>query len=211
MGDWLHPLFEERLRARRWSGARVLDIGTGRGNPALLLASLGASVVGVDVDAEALAAARAEASGVGNVFFLEADAESLDLRRSFPSLTAVTAHLCVSERIVRLAAAALPKGGRLLLCAHHADHWRESGKKPRFAVTAEEVGAWLEAASLRPELLQVSTRTRASPGVEALAAELGAPRVARWREDGRWRTLEAAFAAGRRELTESHVIADAVR
>jgi SAM-dependent methyltransferase len=69
----------------RFTGA-VLDVGCGTGENALYLASLGLSVVGVDVAETALAIARANAGerGLGDVEFTTGDAFHLDrLGRTF--------------------------------------------------------------------------------------------------------------------------------
>ena len=60
------------------AGRRVLDVGTGTGRAALGLASLGASVVGVDASFEMLAVARARAPREGGeATFGRADAHAL--------------------------------------------------------------------------------------------------------------------------------------
>ena len=69
-------------------GMRVLDVGSGAGDVALLAAQLvgpEGKVVGVDVDSAALeiARGRAQALGLGNVSFVEGDARTVELDGGF--------------------------------------------------------------------------------------------------------------------------------
>jgi len=66
-------------------GRSVLDVGTGTGRAALLLAASGARVTGVDASAEMLMVARQRAADVGaGVSFLQGDAHQLEFAdRSF--------------------------------------------------------------------------------------------------------------------------------
>jgi ubiquinone/menaquinone biosynthesis C-methylase UbiE len=66
-------------------GLRVLDVGTGTGRAALLLAREGATLVGVDASEEMLAVARRRAADEGvTVSFTRGDAHALDIPdRSF--------------------------------------------------------------------------------------------------------------------------------
>jgi SAM-dependent methyltransferase len=67
------------------SGRPVLDVGTGTGRAALLLASVGAEVTGVDASEPMLAIARERARGAGrSIRFLPRDAHALEFAdRSF--------------------------------------------------------------------------------------------------------------------------------
>jgi ubiquinone/menaquinone biosynthesis C-methylase UbiE len=72
------------LRADRFfRGKDVLDIGTGTGRLAWLIAALARSVVGVDPDADAIREARREARsrGLRNVRFVAAGAQELGVGR----------------------------------------------------------------------------------------------------------------------------------
>jgi SAM-dependent methyltransferase len=99
------------------SPTRILDVGTGTGRAALLLARGGAEVTGVDASSEMLAVARQHASLEGlAVRFLEGDAHALDFPdRHFdvavslrvlmhtPQWHAAIAELCrVADRLVVL-------------------------------------------------------------------------------------------------------------
>ena len=73
------------------AGQRVLDIGSGVGEVALLVARLvedSGSVVGIDRDAAALAKARARVAeaGLNNVRFIESDIASMDDSRPFDAI-----------------------------------------------------------------------------------------------------------------------------
>jgi ubiquinone/menaquinone biosynthesis C-methylase UbiE len=71
-----------RMRAdRHFRGKDVLDIGTGDGRLAWLIASLARSVVGLDPDPEGIREARREAHrrGVSNVRFAVATGQELGL------------------------------------------------------------------------------------------------------------------------------------
>jgi SAM-dependent methyltransferase len=72
-------------------GMKVLDVGTGAGDVALLVASLVGQegmVVGIDFNAELIqtARARAAAAGMGNVSFVVGDAASAELDRGFDAV-----------------------------------------------------------------------------------------------------------------------------
>ena len=70
----------------RFRGKRVLDIGTGNGRLALDVARYARSVTGIDVNEDAIRAARrrAEAQGIRNVTFRVGSAERLDaIRESY--------------------------------------------------------------------------------------------------------------------------------
>ncbi len=78
----------ERLAARGGFAGAVLDAGCGTGDNSLLVASLGLSVLGIDVAETALAAARQKAAQRGlNAEFAAADALRLDhLGRRFQTV-----------------------------------------------------------------------------------------------------------------------------
>ena len=86
LGDDLHPggdALSRRLAhlAAVGPGSRVLDVASGRGRTARLLATeLGAEVTGIELSAESVAAARAEAEAAGlggRVRFVQGDAGAL--------------------------------------------------------------------------------------------------------------------------------------
>jgi SAM-dependent methyltransferase len=102
-------------------GMRVLDVGTGSGQPALTVAPLvepGGSVLGVDLSAEMLGYARknAEEQGVTNVEFRELDGEDIAFPRgSFDLALARCSLMFMAEplRSLRGIRESLVSGGRL--------------------------------------------------------------------------------------------------
>ena len=58
-------LLQERMRERFRPGLRILDLGCGTGDDALWLASIGASVLGLDTSADAVQQARRAAAAAG--------------------------------------------------------------------------------------------------------------------------------------------------
>lgn len=98
----------------------VLDVATATGHTALALAPCARRVVGVDLTPEMLAVAReqAERRGIGNVTFMEADAEALPFpAASFDVVTCRIAahHFPAVDRFCREAARVLRPGGRLVV------------------------------------------------------------------------------------------------
>jgi 2-polyprenyl-3-methyl-5-hydroxy-6-metoxy-1,4-benzoquinol methylase len=86
----INPITEQLFRrAGIGPGTRVLDVGCGVGDVALISARLGADVTGVDIDESALGMAgeRAQAEGLANVRFLASDVHTLDLPHTFDAIT----------------------------------------------------------------------------------------------------------------------------
>jgi len=197
------------LGAEPLAGHDALDVGTGGGRLALALAPACRRVVGIDLDAAALAEARrrAEAAGLTNVEFLERDAEADDWRLpGLERLVLVVAHLCVSDRIIENAARALPRGGALALVAFHTDQWRETGRPSRFAYDEARLRERLAGAGLAVERLEVERDVQRFASVEeALAAAIGLEE--KWRADGRWFRYIKFLEEGGRTLTRAHLIA----
>ena len=116
------PAFARLAAAGAFTGT-VLDAGCGTGDNALLVASLGLSVLGVDVAETALAIARQKASAGGiDVEFAAADAFQLgDLGRTFDTvLDCGLFHTCDAEErpiyVASLASVTEPDAALYVLC-----------------------------------------------------------------------------------------------
>jgi SAM-dependent methyltransferase len=188
----------------------ALDVGTGTGRIALALAGLCPRVVGVDRDAEVIEEARRRAAiaGLGNVEFVVADAEAVEYDTWTPGL--VVAHLCVSDAIIARAGRALLAGQVLAFVAFHADQWRETGRRSRFAYDEAQARRALGAGGFRVEHLDVEREVQRFDTVEqGLAAAVGLQE--RWQADGRWFRYIRFLEEGGRTLTRAHLVVKARR
>jgi 2-polyprenyl-3-methyl-5-hydroxy-6-metoxy-1,4-benzoquinol methylase len=108
-----------RRQGRACADLSVLELGCGVGAVTLALASLGARVVGVDVDAGDLAALRDEAQArrLANVEVHEADALVLDLGARFDAVIAseVFEHVREPQRLAATTARHCRDGGLLVV------------------------------------------------------------------------------------------------
>ena len=205
----VEPMFRDLLEREDFGGAVVLDLGTGTGRLAFFIAPRARKVIGVDIDESAVSVARDEAirRDLSHAEFVVADAESAPWSAWYPGpYDFVTANLFMSEGVVALAGRHLRRGGRLLFCAHHTDHWRETRKGSRWAMGEDRMAALLVDNGFAIEFLGVDTTTELFDGVEQVEAVLSPRRLRTWTEDGRWAALREAFAAGRRQLTRSYLV-----
>ncbi len=215
----LSRLLVRALAGLPLAGTLALDVGTGRGRLAFLLAGRAARVVGIDRDPAALEQARREAAvrGLGHVAFVEADAEAPDAdyrRLAGGAPDVVAAHLCLSDAILAHAARALAPGGHVAVAGFHADQWRETGVRSRFAYDEAGLERALAAAGLRPLFLGVERSVlHFASAAEALEGYLGQGELRRkFEESGRLAGFEAYLAAGGRTLTtQARVVAVAVQ
>jgi SAM-dependent methyltransferase len=188
----------------------ALDIGTGTGRLALALAPRCRRVIGIDRDAPAIDEARARAAraGLANTEFLVLDAEAGEYGSLGPDL--VTAHLCMSDAIIERAARALAPGRMLAFVAFHADQWRETGRRSRFAYDEEQARHVLTTHGFAVEALEVERDVQTFASVEeALAAAVALEE--KWRTDGRWFHYIKFLERGGRTLTRSHLVVKARR
>jgi SAM-dependent methyltransferase len=204
------------VQAEPLERADVLDVGTGVGRIALALGSRCRRVLGIDRDAGALAEARrhAAAAGLANVEFAEIDAEARadyrDLAPGWARPALVVAHLCMSEAIIAATARTLSAGETLVFVALHADQWRETGRRSRFAYEEAEARRQLEGHGFAVEHLEVEQEVQRFESVEqGLAAAIGL--AEKWKSDGRWFRYIKFLEDGGRTLTRSHLVAKARR
>jgi hypothetical protein len=120
----------------------------------------------------------------------------------------VVAHLYLSAKLVEESGRALPAGGVLGFVGFHADQWRETGRRSRFAWTEPDIQELLKRCDFLVEHLEVETEVKTFGSVEeALAAVIGLEE--RWRQDGRWFHYIKYLEQGGRQLTRSHLIVKA--
>lgn len=210
----LRPWLLEQLRREDFRGRRVLDVGTGRGRLAFVVARLGARVTGVDIDEAKLAHARAYAgvTDLRAVEFVAADAEETPYD-AFPGapFDGVVSNLCMSPAIIWRSSQALRPGGRLIFCCHHSDHWRETGRGSRFSFASDAMEGLLSENRFGVEFMGVETTVVVFETLRDVELYLEDRLIRRWIEDGRWEALADSFSRGERHLTESYLIVTATR
>jgi len=215
--DGISPTFLGLLEAEPLATMSVLDVGTGQGRLALTLAPHCRRVIGIDREPGLIdeARRRARAAGLGNVEFVVADAEQLEFTGIVPGqlhihLDMITAHLYLSDTLVEQAGKALRTGGVLAFVGFHADQWRETGRRSRFAYDEDQVARLLGACDFAVDHLEVERDVRTFGSVEqALAAVVAFED--RWRVDGRWFRYLRYLEEGGRQLTRASLIVKARR
>jgi len=145
--DSLRPMLLEQVRHEDLRGRRVLDVGTGEGRLAFVAASVGARVIGVDLDRVKLMHARAYAGirDFRNTEFVLGDVEKTPYHEfSRDPIEAVISNLCMSPEIIWHSSRALRPGGAFIFAAHHGDHWKETRRGSRFAFYEDSMRDLLE-------------------------------------------------------------------
>lgn len=206
----ISPLFWRLVIAEPLAELSALDVGTGDGRLALVLAPRCRRVVGIDRAPASIAEAdrRAAAARLTNVEFVVADAEVSEYAVWAPDF--VVAHLCVSDAIIERAAHALGPGRVLAFLAFHVDQWCETGRPSRFSYDEDRARGVLTRAGFVVEHLEVERRVTTFGSVEeALAAVVTLEE--RWKVDGRWVQYLRFLERGGRTLTLSHLIVKARR
>ena len=119
----LHEHYEEQLRwvlaQANWQGARVADIGTGKGRFAIACARQGAKVYALDIAKEMLDEAGRNAHRAGaRVRFVRGDAESLPFPERFFDVVIcmeTIMHVPHPDQLVREVARIVRPGGRVIM------------------------------------------------------------------------------------------------
>lgn len=215
--EGISPGFLRLLEAEPLATMDVLDVGTGQGRLALALAPHCRRVVGIDREPALIdeARRRAEAAGLINVEFAVADADQVDFTDIVPGQLQVhpdmvTAHLYLSDTLVEKASKALGTGGVLAFVGFHADQWRETGRRSRFAYDEDQVRRLLEACDFAVEHLEIEREVRTFDSLEAALAAVVALED-RWRADGRWFRYIGYLEEGGRQLTRASLAVKARR
>ena len=131
-GEIAHEHWHRYAFARRFvAGRRAADIACGEGYGSALLASVAATVVGVDVDADAVAHAQAAYAGTANLRFVEGSAAALPLADA--SVDAIVSfetieHLPAADQPRMLAefARVLAPGGVLVLSSPNRSEYSDA-------------------------------------------------------------------------------------
>jgi len=194
----LRLIREEPLRDRT-----ILDVGCGSGRLTFALAKAVGRIIGIDRSNEAIERARQRAAALrlDHVTFHCLDAEAIDYRDLGP-ITFVVANLCMSDGILRRAAAVLSPGHVISFAAFHLDQWKESGKISQYAYGEGQVETALSEAGLKPVYLGVEREvlSLATPD-EGLTYLEGSGLSGKWKADGRRQGFVSYLQGGGRELT----------
>ncbi|MBI3780914.1 MAG: methyltransferase domain-containing protein [candidate division NC10 bacterium] len=171
-------------------------------------------IIGIDHSAEAIVRARdrALALGLDHATFVCCDAENIDYRDLGP-IDLVVANLCMSDEILRRAAAVLEPGRFIAFAAFHQDQWKESGKASRYAYAEGQLETALLEAGFEPVYLGVEQEVvHFADQDEALSYLESAGIAGKWKTDGRWDGFLIYLESRARDLTtKAHVIVKAQR
>jgi SAM-dependent methyltransferase len=154
----------------------VLDVGSGDGTLAALLAPLSRSITLLDASARMVEAARRRLEGLENVRIEHGDAEALPFGdASFDAilLLNVLASVVRPEHAIAECARVLRPGGRVVivtLAAHaHAELAARFGHR-HAGFSASELGRLLRRAGLVTELCEITSREKRDPCFDVLTA-----------------------------------------
>lgn len=194
----LRLIREEPLHERT-----ILDVGCGSGRLTFALAKESGRMIGIDRSNEVIERARQRAAALrlDHVTFHCHDAETINYRDLGP-ISLVVANLCMSNEILRRAAAALSPGDFIVFAAFHLDQWKESGKVSRYAYGEGQVETALSEAGFEPVYLGVEREvlSLATPD-EGLAYLEASGLSGKWKADGRRQGFVTYLQGGGRELT----------
>jgi len=147
----LEPLTESLFRdAGIRSGMKVLDLGAGAGDVAMLAARLVGpmgSVLGVDANAAILETARVKAheAGYRNVSFQQGDIQQLDLDQDFDAIVGryIMMYMPAPQAVMRAVASHLRHGG---IAAFQECDWTQSPYAIPSSPLLDQVWKWIRAA-----------------------------------------------------------------
>lgn len=154
----------------------VLDLASGDGVLADLLAGHARSVTCLDISAKVLGAARKRLAAQKNVFFCRADLAALPFApERFDQVFAMHALTFAANprAVVHEAARLLRPRGRLIVAhlnAHRHEAARESYDHVNLGASPETLQKWLAAAGLEVELCRVTSRDPRPPYFEVVTA-----------------------------------------
>lgn len=181
----------------------ILDVGCGSGRLTFALAKEVGRMIGIDRSNEAIEQARQRASALrlNHVSFHCLDAEAINYHDLGP-ISLVVANLCMSDEILRRAAAVLSPGDAIAFAAFHLDQWKESGKISQYAYGEEHVETALSEAGFEPVYLGVEREVLSLAAPDEGLGYLGASGLSgKWKADGRWQGFLAHLQGGGREFT----------
>ncbi|HWR21349.1 MAG TPA: class I SAM-dependent methyltransferase [Verrucomicrobiae bacterium] len=194
----LRLIREESLRERT-----VLDVGCGKGRLTFALAEEAGRIIGIDWSDQLIqeAGQHARTLGFDHITFMCGDAERIEYRELGP-IDLVVAHLCMSDEIIRRAAAVLAPGCCIAFSTLHQDQWKESGRSSRFAYGEQDVETALTAAGFDPVYLEAEHEVLSfAAAADALAYMEALDLIGKWKTDSRWEGFLAYLERGGRELT----------
>ena len=202
------------IREEPLHDSTILDVGCGSGRLTFALAKAVGRIIGIDRSNEAIERARQRAAArrLDHVAFHCLDAEVINYRDLGP-INLVVANLCMSDEILRRAAAVLSPGHVIASAAFHLDQWKESGKISQYAYGEGQVETALSGAGFKQVYLGVEREvlSLATPD-EGLTYLEGSGLSGKWKADGRWQGFVAYLQGGGRELTiRARVIVKAQR
>ncbi len=194
----LRLIREESLRERT-----VLDVGCGKGRLTFALAEEASRIIGIDWSDQLIqeAGQHARSLGFDHITFMCGDAERIEYRELGP-IDLVVAHLCMSDEIIRRAAAVLAPGCCIAFSTLHRDQWKESGRSSRFAYGEQDVETALTAAGFDPVYLEAEHEVLFfAAAADALTYMEALDLIGKWKTDSRWEGFLAYLERGGRELT----------
>lgn len=154
----------------------VLDMASGDGVLAELVAERSRSVTCLDISAKVLAAARKRLQHVRNVVFCQGDMSAPPLAAaSFDHIFLMHALSYAREPrgVIACTAPLLRKGGRLVVAtlnAHRHEAARQAYDHVNLGVTPEALAKWLKAGGLQVEQCRVTSREARPPYFEVITA-----------------------------------------